>query len=217
MRSVERFIQAITQIPLQLPLMRPRFEKKPIEYLSVDEIFFLLDTLSAEQMPTPFPARDKAIFELLYTTGMLCSELVNIRIKDLNFTDKTITIHLSNKKGRVTIFGSACEKKLLHYISKERIEIKNPAEFLFLNYRNEPLTTRSIQRICGMFKDFLPTKRAITPHILRHSFAAHMLNQGADLKTMKELLGHRSLQSTARYTKTINKTPTKQSPIQENV
>lgn len=199
-RSYEKFIAHTDHIILNLQLVRPHVAKKVPESLSVDEIFYLLDMLSPEKLDTPFPIRDKAIFELLYATGIRSSEVVAIRIKDLNLTDKTLLIQGKGKKDRVVIFGSACEKKLLHYLSSERTAIKHPAEYLFLNYRNEPLTTRSIQRICGMFQAFLDGKRSITPHKLRHSFATHMVHQGADLHTLQELLGHKSIVSTEKYT-----------------
>lgn len=200
-RSYERFIAQTAQIQLQLMLVRPTVEKKIPQYLSLDDIFYLLDTLAPERMDTAFPARDKAIFELLYTTGILCSELVAVRIKDIDFAKKTIFIQSPHKKERMVIFGSACEQKLLHYISKERTAIKHQSECLFLNYRHEPLTTRSVQRIIGMFSTYLDKKCTITPHILRHSYAAHMVHRGATLATLQELLGHKSVSTTAKYTR----------------
>lgn len=200
LHSYEKYIEQHEGDKLHLQLIRPRVEQKVPEYLSIDEICFLLDGLPAERMPTPFPARDKAILELLYATGMLCSELVAIRIKDLNFNKKTILIQHPHKAERLVIFGSACEKKLLEYLSTERTAIKHPAEFLFLNYRNEPLTTRSVQRICGMFSAFLGSQRSVTPHILRHSFAAHLVNQGTDVQTLQTLLGYKTITSTEKYT-----------------
>lgn len=201
LRSYERFIAHTAQISLQLNLVRPTVAKKVPHCLSLDDVFYLLDTLPAEKMETAFPARDKAIFELLYATGILCSELVTVRIKDIDFVKKTITIHNASKKERVVVFGSACEQKLLHYISKERATIKHHAECLFLNYRHEPLTTRSVQRIIGAFSSYLDKKCRITPHTLRHSYAAHMVHKGADLATLKELLGHRSIGTTAKYSR----------------
>jgi integrase/recombinase XerC len=200
LHSYEKFVEKRHNIILDLKLTRPRTDKKLPVYLSVDEVFYLLDTISPEQMPTPYPLRDKAIFELLYATGIRCSELINIKMKDVNFNEKTIIIYGKGRKERMVLFGDPCRKKLLNYISHERAIIRNNAEHLFLNYRNEPLTTRSIQRICGMFREFLQVKRAITPHKLRHSFATHLLHQGADLRTVQELLGHKTMASTEKYT-----------------
>lgn len=199
LRSYERFIEQHTQAKLQLKLIRPRIQQKTLQMLSFDDILYLLEMLPHEKMITHFPSRDKAIFELLYATGIRCSELVAIRIKDVNFFEKTIHIQTSTAKDRYVLFGSACEKKLLQYINHERIAIKHPSEYLFLNYRHEPLTTRSIQRICNMFSNFLPHKRPITPHMLRHSFACHMLSRGADIATVQELLGHKTRISTEKY------------------
>jgi len=200
LRSCEKFIQKNYSITLDINLPQPRLDKKLPVYLSVDEMFFLLDSVTSEQMDTQFPLRDKAIFELLYATGVRCAELINIKIKAVNFNEKTILIHGKGNKERMVLFGTSCEKKLLDYISKERAIIKNPSEHLFLNYRNEPLTTRSIQRICALFGSFLSTNRVITPHKLRHSFATHLLSQGADLRTVQTLLGHKTLASTEKYT-----------------
>lgn len=199
-RSYEKFIEKNQQIKLNLQLVRPRIDKKLPVYLSVDEIFYLLDSVAPEKMPTQYPLRDKSIFELLYATGIRCSELVAIKIHDINFSERTIIIQGKGKKERVALFGTACEKKLLNYLSQERPPIKHTAEHLFLNYREEPITTRSVQRICGMFREFLDIKRPVTPHKLRHSFATHLLHQGADLRTVQELLGHKTMASTEKYT-----------------
>lgn len=212
LRSFEKFIETTYQIRLELNLKRPKVPYKIPEPLTVDEIWYLLDGLPEEKMDTPYPSRDKAIFELLYATGIRSSELVAVRIKDINFAEKTIVIRNPKKKDRIVLFGSACEKKLLRYIQTERAVIKHPAEYLFLNYRNEPLTTRSLQRICAKFQQFLSAKKAITPHQLRHSFAVHMLNQGADIRTVQELLGHASLTSTEKYTELMHEAPAKEAP-----
>lgn len=200
LHSYEKFVEKRHNIILDLKLTRPRAEKKLPVYLSVDEIFFLLDTLEPAKMPTQFPLRDKGILELLYATGIRCSELIAIKVKDINFNEKTILICGKGRKERIVLFGEPCAKKLLNYISVERAIIRNNAEHLFLNYRNEPLTTRSVQRICGMFQEFLQVKRPITPHKLRHSFATHLVHQGADLRTVQELLGHKTMASTEKYT-----------------
>ena len=90
--------------------------------------------------------------------------------------------------------------KLSHYLHNERPKAANPNEHIFLNNRDEPLTTRTVQRIFEMFRSFLKFERRITPHKIRHSFATHLLNQGVDLRTVQELLGHKTLASTEKYT-----------------
>lgn len=197
--SFERFLES-RGIELNLNLKRPRIDKKLPIHFSVDELFHLLDSIKNEALPTRHPIRDKTIFELLYATGVRCSELVNICIVDIDMEAKTIRILGKGKKERIVLFGDKAREKILEYYARERPEIQDQQEALFLNYRYEKLTPRSVQRIVKMFRSFLPIERPLTPHKLRHSFATHLLNQGADLRAVQELLGHRTLATTEKYT-----------------
>jgi site-specific recombinase XerD len=197
--SFERFLKN-RGTDLNLNLKRPRIDKKLPIYFSVDEIFHLLDTIKNEALPTSHPIRDKTIFELLYATGVRCSELVNICIKDIDMDAKTIRVFGKGKKERMVLFGEKAQKKIIEYYVSERPAIENQQEPLFLNYRYEKLTPRSVQRIIKMFRSFLHIERPLTPHKLRHSFATHLLNQGADLRAVQELLGHKTLATTEKYT-----------------
>ena len=197
--SFERFL-ANRGIELNLNLKRPRIDKKLPVYFSVDEIFHLLDTITNEALPTRHPVRDKTIFELLYATGVRCSELVNICVQDIDMDAKTIRVLGKGKKERIVLFGDKAQKKIMEYYKAERPEVENQQEPLFLNYRYEKLTSRSVQRIIKMFRSFLQIERPLTPHKLRHSFATHLLNQGADLRAVQELLGHKTLATTEKYT-----------------
>ncbi len=198
-KSFEKFLRA-QGFKIDLKLRRPRLDKKLPVYLSVDEVFYLLDQVTDEQLPTRHPIRDKAIFELLYATGIRCSELVAIAFDDIDWHNKTIRILGKGSRERLVLFGQKSKKKLLEYLDKERPKPKKNNEFIFLNYRKQPLTTRSIQRIFEMFRKLLKIERHITPHKIRHSFATHLLNQGTDLRIVQELLGHKSLASTEKYT-----------------
>lgn len=197
--SLERFLR-VQGIELSLQLTRPRLDKKLPVYLSQDEITLLLDKVQPEDLPTKRPYRDKAIFELLYATGVRCSELVNITLNDIDFDNKTIRIFGKGRSERMVLFGEKAKSQLLMYIKREREAITSQEERLFLNYRKEPLTSRSVQRVVEMFRGFLKIGRNITPHKIRHSFATHMLNRGVDLRIVQELLGHKSLSSTEKYT-----------------
>jgi len=197
--SFERFLLT-RNIQLHLNLKRPRIDKKLPIYFSVDEIFHLLDSTSNEALPTKYPIRDKAIFELLYATGVRCSELVNIRIIDIDMHLKTIRVLGKGKKERIVLFGGKAHERIVEYCEKERPVVHSQEEPLFLNYRYEQLNPRSIQRIIKMFRSFLHIDRPLTPHKLRHSFATHLLNQGVDLRAVQELLGHKTLSSTEKYT-----------------
>ncbi len=198
-KSFEKFLKTYG-IDLKLKLTRPRLDKKLPVYLSVDEIFHLLDNTQDEQLPTKRPIRDKTIFELLYATGMRCSELVSIRIGDIDMENKTVRISGKGSKERIVLFGDKARNKIRQYLAAERPHVHDASEKLFLNNRGTALTSRSIQRIIEMFRQFLKIDRPITPHKIRHSFATHMLNQGVDLRVVQELLGHKTLSSTEKYT-----------------
>lgn len=198
-KSFEKYLKQ-EGITLNLKLAQPRIDKKLPVYLSVDEMFHLLDTIQDAALPTPFPIRDKAILELLYATGIRCAELVNISMGDLNLDDKTIRIFGKGRKERFVLFGEKAKGKLVEYLDKERLKPYGPTDPLFLTIRKTRLNARTVQRVIEMFRSFLNIERKITPHKIRHSFATHMLNQGADLRVVQELLGHRSLASTERYT-----------------
>jgi integrase/recombinase XerC len=198
-KSFEKFLRTYG-IDLALNLTRPRPDKKLPVYLSVDEIFHVLDTVQDTELPSKRPLRDKAIFELFYATGIRCSELVAIKMSDLDLTQKVIRIFGKGRKERFVLFGEKAKTKVTEYLLKERPAIQSGNEHLFLSFRNTPLTQRSIQRIMEMFRRFLKVDRAITPHKLRHSFATHLLNQGVDLRVIQELLGHQTLSSTEKYT-----------------
>lgn len=188
-------------LPCSLLIERPRIEKKVPPTLSVSEIVDLLDNTKNSELPTSRPLRDKAILELLYASGIRCSELVNIKLKDINIEEKTMRITGRGRKERIALFGEKAKQKIIAYMTFERPPAKNPDEFLFLNYRHGCLTSRSIQRIMEMFRGFLKIDRPLTAHNIRHSFALHLINQGVDIRIVKELMGHRALTSTERYTK----------------
>lgn len=200
-RSFQRFLQA-QGIPCLFDLKSPRLDRKLPTTLSVDEIFFLLDELKADDLPTKTPARDRAIFELLYATGVRCSELVGIKLNDINFTEKIIRVFGKGRKERIVLFGSKAETRLQEYLTTERIFLAAHAhqEHLFVNQTGGALTARSVQRVIAMFKKLLKIPRAITPHKLRHSFATHLLNEGTDLRIIQELLGHKTIATTEIYT-----------------
>jgi len=198
-KSFEKFLKTFG-IDLNLQLKRPRLDKKIPIYLSVDEIFHLLDDINDEQLPTRYPIRDRTILELLYATGVRCSELITIHLCDIDMENKTIRIFGKGKKERIVLFGQKAKDQLLLYLHYERPPCHDRQEALFLNYRHQQLTSRSIQRIIKMFRKFLKVERPITPHKIRHSFATHLINQGVDLRIIQELLGHKTLTSTEQYT-----------------
>ncbi|HLE76534.1 MAG TPA: site-specific tyrosine recombinase/integron integrase [Candidatus Babeliales bacterium] len=187
-------------ITIELDLKRPRITKKLPVFLSIDEIFYLLDSIKPEDLPSRSPIRDQSILELLYATGIRCSELVAIRFKDINMQEKTVRIQGKGNKERMVLFGQKAKNKIQEYLLKERLPVEHHDQALFVNNRNQKLTTRSIQRIIEMFRTFLKIDKQLTPHKIRHSFATHLLNQGTDLRVVQELLGHKTIASTEKYT-----------------
>jgi integrase/recombinase XerC len=169
-------------------------------YLSVDEIFHLLDTVKNSELPSLRPIRDKTLLELIYATGMRCSELVSVQFKNIDLHNKTIRIIGKGNKERIVLFGEKAKLKICEYIEKERPPLASTEEYLFLNPRGGKLSSRSVQRIFEKFRQFLHLGRQLTPHKIRHSFATHLLNSGADLRVVQELLGHKTLASTEKYT-----------------
>ena len=205
-RSFQKFL-AGQGISFTFNVKAPRQEKKLPVVLSVDEIFYLLDSVKSEDLPTKYPYRDKAIFELLYASGIRCSELVNLKTTDVDVANKSLRVMGKGRKMRIALFGDRAKKALEQYVHVERgvLSKGQDNEYVFLNGTNgNCITTRSVQRILEMFRKLLKIERKLTPHKLRHSFATHLLNQGVDLRVIKELLGHETMATTEIYTHVTN-------------
>lgn len=202
LRSLQKYLKA-QGIELKGNFKSPRQEKKLPAVLSVDEIFYLLDSVASSDLPTKFPCRDRALFELLYATGVRCSELISIELNDIDFAAKSIRIMGKGRKARIALFGSKAAEAVQSYLQEERsnlLDAQTPTDRLFLNYNGGPLTTRSVQRVFEMFRSFLKIDAKLTPHKIRHSFATHLLHQGVDLRMVQELLGHETIATTEIYT-----------------
>jgi len=190
-------------INVSIEIRSPKLKKKLPQILSVSEISYLLDSVDSIMLGTKYPHRDRAVFELLYATGVRASELVGIRLGDIDLVTKQLLVMGKGSKERIVLFGEKARTAILNYINRERVVLaaSNLSEgYLFLNSRGTRLTQRSVQRIVQRYRAFLKIKKPLTPHKLRHSFATHLLNSGADLRTVQELLGHKSLSTTEKYT-----------------
>ncbi len=145
--------------------------------------------------------RNSLILEMLYATGIRVSELVNIKISDINFYDNTIKILGKGNKERIVIYGSFCADSLDRYLNDGRLKLlKDDTDYLFLNKDGKKITERSIRKILDKIIQKASLDIHISPHMLRHTFATDLLNNGADLVSVKELLGHESLNTTSIYT-----------------
>ena len=153
----------------------------------------------------PLEQRNLLILEMLYATGIRVGELVNIKINDINTFDKSIKILGKGRKERIVFYGSFCEDILDLYLSDGRRELlKDSNEYLFLNKNGTKLSSRYIGKMIDKLIRICEVEYHISPHTLRHTFATDMLNAGADLMSVKELLGHSSIDTTSIYTHISN-------------
>ncbi|MGD1997901.1 MAG: tyrosine-type recombinase/integrase [Candidatus Dependentiae bacterium] len=200
LRSLQNFLKG-QGIDLAIKVKPPRADRKLPVTLSVDEIFYLLDEVSILDLPSKVPYREKAILEVLYATGVRCAELTHMRLGDVDMKEKVIRVMGKGRKERMVLFGSKAKAAMELYLENERAVFGLEADqFLFLSIRGRRMNERAVQRVCEMFRPFLKIDRPLTPHVLRHSFATHLLHQGVDLRIIQELLGHRTLGTTEVYT-----------------
>lgn len=177
----------------------PKQERHVPSFLSEEEMANFLDLPQSKQ---PLDLRDKAVLELLYASGVRVSELVGMNLDDMNFEDRLIRVRGKGKKERLLPFGRKAAESLTPYIQARSLINKGniDKQALFLNYRGERLTSRSVERTVDKYLHLTASRRKISPHSLRHSFASHLLSRGADLRIIQELLGHESLATTQKYT-----------------
>lgn len=176
----------------------PKLPRDLPEVLSVPEAAALVE---APDTSTPLGCRDRAVLETLYSSGVRASELAALAIEDIDFSQGVMRVLGKRKKERLAQLGSYAIDAVQAYLAI-RAQIENPTHrTVFVNHRGGPLTTRSIQRIVDKYvRQILPGRHEISPHTLRHTFATHLLDAGADLRVVQELLGHESLSSTQIYT-----------------
>lgn len=181
----------------------PRKEKKLPVHLSVEDAVRFIETPDAE---THFGKRDRAILELLYATGVRVSELVQLNLRDIDFGNKLLRVFGKRRKERIVPFGEPAAKALQDYLSvREQFLMNAPAtkrdaQPLILNYQGTRMTTRSVGRLIEKYIKLCAGIHDISPHALRHSFATHLLDSGADLRDIQALLGHARLSTTQVYT-----------------
>ena len=176
----------------------PRLARDLPDVLSIPEVTALL---SAPDTSEPLGVRDRALLETLYSSGIRAGELAGLRLGDVDLDGGTIRVLGKRRKERIAYLGSYATDALKAYL-RIRALLGSPGhDGVFVNARGGPLTTRSVQRIVERHARLaLPTRRDVSPHTLRHTFATHLLNAGADLRAVQELLGHESLSTTQIYT-----------------
>jgi integrase/recombinase XerC len=181
----------------------PRLEKKLPKHLSVEDTIRFIETPDTE---TDLGKRDRAMLELMYATGIRVSELTKMGIGDLDFRNKLIRVIGKRRKERIVPFGEPAYESLRNYLDvRDRFLNSAPVserdeEALFLNYQGTRITPRSVGRMVEKYVRVCAGMHDISPHALRHSFATHLLDSGADLRDIQELLGHARLSTTQIYT-----------------
>jgi len=171
------------------------------EILTVDEVEKLLNQPDGS---TNKGCRDKAILEILYATGIKVSEILSLEVSDINDSMKTIFINRGKQGERMVPIYHDAMKCIDNYINNVRNQIiDEDTNILFLNLNGAPMTRQGLWKIIKQYADQAQIKKDITPQLIRHSFAAHLLQNGADVKTVKELLGHSDIVSTRYYTKIV--------------
>ena len=179
-------------------LKPPKIEKKTPVILTTDEVNLLLEQPKGT---SPKDIRDKAMLELLYATGIRVSELINLKLKDVNLSLDYIQCHDGNKD-RVIPFTKETKVALQDYIDNARVALcRDDQDYLFTNCQGSPMTRQGFWKIIKYYSGKAGIKKDITPHTIRHSFAMHLVNNGADLKSVQEMLGHSDISTTQIYVK----------------
>jgi integrase/recombinase XerC len=206
LRSFFKFLlreEKVAENPFALVSI-PKAQKKLPEFFYEAEMMQLFNACEAS---TPLGQRNKALLELLYATGIRVSECSQIRLKDLDMYLSTVLVRGKGSKERYVPFGSFAQDALDTYINHGRKKLLangNVQENLFLNARGGPLTARGIRTILDRIIEKSSLTGKIHPHMLRHTFATHLMANGADMRTVQELLGHAFLSSTQVYTHVTN-------------
>jgi integrase/recombinase XerC len=182
----------------------PKLDKTLPRIMTEEEMNdFLNEVGKAAQQGEPMLRRDRSILELLYASGLRVSELVGLDLRSVNFGDAMVLVRGKGRKERIVPFGSKAKQALVEYLPvREKVlrEHKTGEAALFLNARGRRLTARSVDRLLKKYVRAMGPNVKVSPHSLRHAFASHLLTEGADLRAIQEMLGHKSLATTQKYT-----------------
>ncbi len=177
-----------------LLISSPKLPERLPSFLTYEEVEKILESAGGND---EMVLRDRAIMELLYSSGLRVGELVSLKISDINIPEGTLRIKGKGNKERIVPVGSYALNYIFDYIEK-RTNVRTP--FIFLNRKGNRLTSRSVERIIKRWARIAGITKKVTPHVFRHSFATHLLDRGADLRTVQELLGHSDITTTQIYT-----------------
>ena len=174
----------------------PKGERRTPAFLTVDEVFVLVEKPDVNEV---LGLRDRAILELLYSSGLRVSELNSIKTGDTDLTSSFLKVLGKGGVERMVPIGSKAIDAIKSYLEK-RTELTPKVDYLFINSRGGRLSVRSIARMVKKYANLSGIPKNISPHVLRHTFATHLLGSGADLRAIQEMLGHKTLSTTQRYT-----------------
>lgn len=180
----------------------PKLDKKLPLFLDTSEVVKLIEAPGEKDLTG---LRDRAIMETLYSTGMRVSELVRLNLDNIDFISGVVKVFGKGKKERLTPIGDKALRAIRNYITKRGVKKLADKKAVFLNKGGTRLTDRSIRRVVEKYIKRVSLREGISPHTLRHSFATHLLNRGADLRSVQELLGHMNLSTTQVYTHVTTK------------
>jgi integrase/recombinase XerC len=183
-------------------IRNPKREQKLPNFLQYDELMQIYDSIKNDN---DLDIRNKLIFEMLYATGLRVSEMVNTKLNDIDFNNQSIRVVGKGNKERIVYYGDYARDALNEYLPK-RLEMLGAKEsdHLLINKDGDNLTVHGVEEIIDTIVKKAALKHKISPHVLRHTFATHLLNNGADLRTVQTLLGHSSLSTTQIYTHVSN-------------
>ncbi len=189
----------VTDTNIYESISNPKVEKKLPEFLNYEEINNLLESVNTS---TALGIRNRLLLELIYATGIRLSECANLKLSNINKYENSLKIFGKGQKERIVYYGEYAEKYLNLYLSESRDKLLNGknSEYLFINHFGNQLHAEGIENVLKEQVKKISLKHKISIHTLRHTFATHLLNNGADIKTVQELLGHSSLATTEIYT-----------------
>ena len=198
-RSFWRFMlrkEYVEHSPAEL-LISPKVSKPLTNFMMVDDVFHLLESNTPD---SALGVRDMAMWETAYGSGLRVSELVGLDMTDVDLKENWVQVTGKGSKERVVPLGSKANEALTRYFARRMELVSEPTSAIFLNFRGGRLTARSVRRLLKEHLIRAGLDPDVTPHGLRHSFATHLLDSGADLRSIQEMLGHASLSTTQRYT-----------------
>ena len=199
-RSFFKFLVREGVVDANIPklLRTPRAPKKLPRVPTAADTNHLIDAVAADTLDRAFPSRDLCIFEFLYGCGLRVSELAAMNLSDLETSEKWVRVRGKGRKEREVPYGNKAADALSRYLEKREAFAGETA--LFVNHRGSRLSDRSIRSIVKFYARMLQGDDSLHPHSLRHAYATHLLSDGADLRSIQELLGHSRLSTTQRYT-----------------